>query len=143
MSQVKHRITTNDPATGKRLIAELLVAPFGRFGYPLFVQYLVTVKETDEVTEATPPNQTDRGKRLVQAYEERFEINDRKIHSSTLLYLPDNTTNPNAITLAEYFRTHALNTFSGVNGDDQLDILARGILREVIQIKKANGELPI
>ena len=69
-------------------------------------------------------------------------LNKRKIHNTTLLYLPDDTVNPNAITLAEYFRTKAINTFPGVANADPLRDVAEGILRQVILIKQANGEMP-
>jgi len=103
--EVRFRISNNDPVSGKRIIAFLTNAPLGRDGTPLFIQYLVTLKEVDEVTDAIPSGTTQRSRRAVESYEETFVIDDRKIHGTTLLYLPENTTNPNAITLKEYFRT--------------------------------------
>ncbi|MCE2934691.1 MAG: hypothetical protein LW845_01570, partial [Flammeovirgaceae bacterium] len=66
----------------------------------------------------------------------------RKIHGTTLLYLPENTTNPNAITLKEYFRTRTINDFPGVSGGDPARDFAEGLLRQMILIRQANGELP-
>lgn len=142
MSQVRFKITNTDPVTGKRMIAELTNISIGRFGYPLFVQYIVTLKETDETTDAAPINATERAKRAVSQYEETFNINDRKIDSVTKLYLPDNTTNPNAILLAEYFRKKVITSFPGVAGGDQFATLSRGVLREAIAIQQANSEQP-
>lgn len=143
MAQVKFKVTNNDPLTGKRMIAELTNASIGRLGYPLFIQYLITIKETDEITNALPNGTTERAKKAVESYEETFYINERKISAINRLYLADNTDDPNAISLAEYFETKILNTFPGVGGGDRFDILIRGLLREVISIKQANGELPI
>lgn len=142
MSKVRFKITNADLVTGKRMIAELTNAPIGRMGHPLFVQYLVTFKEVDESTDAVPANGTGWAKRAVSPYEETFMINERKISSVSKLYLPDDTTDPNAITLADYFKSKILNTFPGVAGGDSLDVLARGILREVVAIQQVNGELP-
>ncbi|MFN7465250.1 MAG: hypothetical protein ACK53T_01410 [Planctomycetota bacterium] len=143
MAQVKFKVTNNDPVTGKRMILELTAAPIGRDGYPLFVQYLVTLKETNETTDAIPNGTTQRARKAVESYEETFMINQRKISSTTRLYLSDDTVDPNAITLAFYFESKILNTFPGVGNGDCLDDLARGILREVILIRQANGELPV
>ncbi len=140
--EVRFRISNNDPVSGKRIIAFLTNAPLGRDGTPLFIQYLVTLKEVDEVTDAIPSGTTKRAKRAVESYEETFVIDDRKIHGTTLLYLPENTTNPNAITLKEYFRTRTINDFPGVSGGDPARDFAEGLLRQMILIRQANGELP-
>lgn len=146
--EVKFKVTNTDPVTGKRVIAFLQDVRFGADGYPTEVRYIVTLKEVNETTDAIPLDNTERAKRAVESYEEVFYIaanpnfNQRKIHNTTLLYLPDNTVDPNAITLQEYFRTKAINTFPGVANADPLRDVAEGILRQVILIKQANGQMP-
>jgi len=143
MAEVKFKITNNDPVSGKRMIAYLTSAPLSVGGFPLFVQYLVKLKEVDESTDAIPAGNTDRAKQAVASFESaQYAINGRKISSITKLYLPDNTVDVNAITLQDYFANKIVTSFSGVGGSDPLSKLAEGILREVISIQQANGELP-
>lgn len=143
MAEVKFKITNNDPVTGKRMIAYLTGAPLGVGGYPSHVSYLIRLKENDENTDAVPPNNTDRTKKAYQSYEEKFHINGQKIKLSTKIYLPEETQDPEAITLSEYFATKIISTLPGVGGGDQAWKFAEGILREVILIKQANGEMPV
>jgi len=143
MAEVKRKITDNDPFTGKKLVAYLTNAPLNGSGYPSMIQWVEKVKETDETTDASPANSTERAVAAVRPVEYTFHINNRKISSVTKLYLPDNTVDINAITLAEYFTTKVISTFPGVAGGDQAWKMAEGYLREVIAIKQANGELPV
>jgi hypothetical protein len=141
--EVRFKVTNSDPVTGKRMIVFLTGAPIGAQGYPVQIIYMVRLRESDEVTPAAPANNTERAKRAVQEYEEIFYINERKIDSTTLLYLPDDTTNPNAITLADFFRTKSLNSFPGVSGNAPVRDFAEGLLRQMVLIKRANGDFPL
>jgi len=140
--EVKYKVTNNDPVTGKRMLVYLTGAPLKGNGAPDHVTYLVKLKEADDSSDAIPINSTERAIKAVSSYEERFEINDRKISSVTRLYLPRNTQDPNAITLQDYFATKVISSFPGTNGGDQAWKFAEGILREVVLIKQANGEMP-
>lgn len=141
--EVKFKVTNSDPVTGKRMIVFLTNAPIGAEGYPLQIQYLVKLKEADETTDAAPADGSIRAKRAVETYEESFFITDRKINSTTLLYLPDDTTDPNAITLKEYFRTKVISSFPGVGGGDPFRDIGEGLLRQMVAIRQANGEMPL
>jgi hypothetical protein len=140
MAQIKRKVTDLDPTTGKKIIAFLTNAPIGEKGNPIFINYLLKYKEADESTDPTGNDDLLRSIYTVREY--RFEINQRKISSSTLLYLLDDTVDPNAISLEDYFANKAINTFPGVNNGDAAWKYAEGILRQVILIKQANGELP-
>lgn len=144
MPQVKVKISNAEPNTGKKLIAILTNAPLRRFGYPEIVQWQEYIKEVDESTDAVPPNSNERTASLYKQGEEKtFNVNERKISSTTRLYLPEDTVDVNAITLKDYFATKVINQFPGVAGGDQAWKFAEGILKEVIAIKQANGEMPV
>lgn len=143
MAQVKVKITNSDPETGKKMIAFLTGMPFVEYGNPTHVSFLVKFKEVDESTDAIPAGSTLNQVRAVKEAEYLFGIGDRKISSTTKLYLPNDTQDVNAITLKDYFATKVINTYQGVAGGDQTWKFAEGILKEVIAIMQANGELPV
>jgi hypothetical protein len=143
MAQVKVKITNTDPVTGKKMIAFLTGMPFVEYGNPAHVSFLIKFKETDESTDAIPADGTLNAKRAVTQAEYLFPINTRKISSTTKLYLPDDTQDVNAIALKDYFATKVINTYQGVAGGDQSWKFAEGVLKEVITVMQANGELPV
>jgi len=143
MAQVKVKITNTDPVTGKKMIAFLTGMPFVEYGNPVHVSFLIKFKEVDESTDAIPADSTLNAQRAVTQAEYRFPIGFRKISSTTKLYLPDDTQDVNAITLEDYFANKVINTYQGVAGGDQTWKFAEGVLKEVIAIMQANGELPV
>lgn len=143
MAQVKVKITNTDPVTGKKMIALLTGMPFVEYGNPIHVSFLIKFKEVDETTDAAPANGTLNAQRAVTQAEYTFPIGTRKISSTTKLYLPDDTQDVNAIMLQDYFSTKVINTYPGVGGGDQTWKFAEGVLKEVIAVMQANGELPV
>ncbi len=140
MPEIKRKVTDLDPTTGKKIIAFLTGAPLGGNGHPIHITYTLKYRENDESTDATGNNDLLRQIYTVREY--RFAINGRKISSTTLLYLPDDTTDPTAVTMSDFFTTKAINSFPGVANGDQAWKFAEGLLRQMILIKQANGELP-
>jgi hypothetical protein len=139
---IKHKICNNDPASGKKLVAYVQAVPFGPAGNPYHVEIVVHAKENDEETEATPPGTTERDKQRVQPWTELFTISSgRRIDPITKLWDYDGS-NQSAVELDAYFRDKLINTLPGVGGNDPLSKMCEGILREVINIKQANGEWP-
>ena len=141
MAQVKVNITNNDPVTGKKIKAQLTNMPFGFGGFPKIVQYLEVLKEVDDTTDAIPSGNTEREKKAVMQSEQTFVIDKRTIHKTTKVYVA--VDDPNAITLEEHFATKVINTLPGVGNADQSWKFVEGVLKEVIAIRQANGELPV
>lgn len=143
MAQVQCNVSSNDPVTGKKIKAQLTGAPIGFGGYPSHVTYKLIFKETDDNTDAIPSGPTEREKKAVSSYEETFQIDTRLISSTTKLYLPYDSQDVNKISLQDYFANKVINTYSGVGGGDASWKFAEGLLKEVVAIKQANGELPV
>lgn len=126
--EVKYKVTNADPVTGKKMLVYLTAAPLRGDGAPSHINYLVKLKEVNESTDAIPAATDERSVKAVASYEDRFEITDRKISSTTLLYLPDSTVDVNAISMRTFFATKIINTFPGVQGGDQAWKFAEGLL---------------
>ena len=149
MPQITHKVSNTDSTTNKKIIAYLTNIRMNPNGGIDSISYIIRLKETDEVTDAIPKDSTLTAKRAVSAYDETFQINptllegERKISSTTRLYLPVNTVDPNAMTLSGYFMDKIITSLPGVSGTSRVWEFAKGILREVILIKQANEELPV
>lgn len=140
--EIKRKITDSDPVTGKKMIAYLTLIMVDGRGVPLNVSYKVKYKEANETTDAVPPTNYVTTGKAYQPFDEFYTIGKRKISSTTLLYLQDDTVDPNAITLEDYFATKTILSYPGVSNGDQFWKVAEGVLRQIILIRQANGEYP-
>jgi hypothetical protein len=138
---IKRKICNSDPASGKKMVAYFQSAPLGPDGYPYHIEMVVRLKEADEETEAAPPGTTERDQQRVSPYTEIFRVDSRMIDPTTKVWDTAGS-NPSAIALTQYWADKVLNTFPGTAGSSPLKDLCEGMLREVIEIKHANGEWP-
>lgn len=144
MATIRFNVGT-DPISGKRIKYtndEIRI----KGGMPIEFIGKITFHELND-NPAVPTGQTRNEKRVVEEYTENFSTVNKFIDSVTKLYVPglvdgNNDPIPNAIALGEYLESKVINTFPGVAGGDQAWKFDEGRCKEMIAIRKANGELP-
>lgn len=150
MATIKFNIS-NDAVTGKKM---KYTNQEVRMQYGIPIEFIGTISLHEVNNDPAIPAGTDeRSKRTVSSYTENFSLVNKHIDSVTKLYAYDVngtwmsadlvTPVPNAVvSLSEFFETKAINTFPQVAGADPLWSLIEGLCKEMIGIRKTNGEFP-
>lgn len=135
--QLKFKIGT-DAATGKVIKYTHIETRFQN-GSPIELIGKISFHEVaNENNDALPVNATALAKKAVESFTENYSCVGRYIDTTTKLYL--NAEDVGAVLLTDYLRDKAVNSYPSTAGADPLSKLVEGICKEVINIRKANGE---
>lgn len=136
-AQIKFKIGT-DAATGKVIKYTHMETRF-KDGAPIELIGKISFHEVaNENNDAVPVNATALAKKAVESFTENYSCVNRYIDTTTKLYL--NAENVGAVLLTDYLRDKAINSYPATANGDPLSKLVEGICKEVINIRKANGE---
>jgi len=146
MALIKINVSNSDPVTGKKIKATLSGINFNLNGQVKHCTYIISFHEVND--SETSPSGTNQQRRAVSSYEERFDIENKAILSTTKIYsqlFESDGVTPiaNAINLVSYLELKAINSFPGVANADPSWNAIQGIFKEIISIRQVNGELPI
>lgn len=133
---VSFRVTNADPVTGKRIVYTSLQVTFTN-GAPTEFVGLLSYRESND-SPALPNGTTLAQKRAVESYSESYTCANKYINGSTLVYVSDS--DPNAVRLDEWLRTRTVGSLPGTGGGDILSGFIQGLCKQMILIRKANGE---
>ena len=153
MATIKFNITNNDPVTRKRMKYNNTEIRF-QYGAPIEISGAISLHEIND-SPAVPAGSDSRSKKAVESYSDYFTLLDKFIDTVSLLYAVKNANdewvlqsdgvtpvvNP-VLSMAQYFEQYIINTLPGVAGGDQLWEISEGICKQMINVRKANGEFP-
>lgn len=148
MGTIRFNVGT-DPLTGKKQKYTNVEIRF-QYGAPIEFIGSMSFHEVND-DPASSIGTTERQKKAVESYMDNYSTVGRFIDSVTKLYLPglqdltdpqNPVPYPNAMLLTDYLELKAVNTFPSTAGGDALWKAMEGVCREMIAIRKANGELP-
>lgn len=141
--QIKFNISTADPVTGKKMkytSTDIRI----QYGTPIEFIGAISFHEAND-DPAIPSGSTGQAKKVVEAYMESYSTHGRMINSVTRLYvssLTDSVGAPiaNHVTLSSYLALKAYNSYPSTAGSDPIWKGMEGICKEMIAVRKANGE---
>jgi len=146
--QIKFNLP-NDAISGKKVKIMLTGVNFDQYGKVASVSYII--KLTDPITDADIPVTSEIQDASFYSKEKTFLVNGKSILSTTRVYSPLKDSNgvdiPNAIKISDYLQLKAINTYKNPNdtnlaGGDAAWKFIQAVLKEIVLIKQANGELP-
>lgn len=153
MATIKFNVTANDPLTGKKVKYTNTEIRF-QYGAPIEIMGAISLHETND-DPAVPPRTDSRSKKSVESYSDYFTTRDKFIDTVTMLYAKQIAdlswvlesdgvtpiTNP-VLRLDQYFEQYIINSLPGVAGGDRLWEVSEGICKQMMNVRKANGEFP-
>jgi hypothetical protein len=141
MAQITFNVG-NDTLTGKRIKYtnnEVRI----KNGIPIEFNGVISYHEVND-NPAIPDGNTERQKKVVQSIVDFFQTNGLFIDSTTKLYVPEFDGNSvatvGAVSLGSYLENKAANSFPGVAGSDPFWEVIKGLCKEMIDVRKVNGE---
>lgn len=144
MATIRVNVGT-DTERNKKVKADFNYMILGDNGQPNKIGYFLRYYELDNNTLSTSSGNNVLQRKLYDIVEDSFSF-DGVIDSGSKVYtsLTDETGSiiPGAIDVKTYFENFAINELPGVGNSDPYWKTAQGILKEVISIRQANGELP-
>jgi len=141
--EIKFTVTASDPVTNKRVKYTSRDIIF-KNGLLTDFAGVISLHENDD-SPAIPAANDSRSRKAVESYTDVYTLTGKFINSVTKLYvvgLTDGNGNaiPNAVSLESYFSLKAWNTFPSTGASDPLWKGLEGACKEMIAIRKANGE---
>jgi hypothetical protein len=141
MAQIRFNVG-NDLLTGKKIKYTSLDITL-KNGFPTNFTGLLTYHEVND-DPAVTIGSTERQKKATSSTYENYQVSGKFIDSTSKLYVSQFDGNGvptvGAISLESYFENKAINTFSSVAGGNPLSTLVEGLCKEMIDIRKLNGE---
>lgn len=147
--QIKFNLP-NDPTSGHKVKVLLTGVNFDQFGKILSVSYII--KLTNAITDLDIPVTSEIQDAGFYSKEKTFHLEGKSILSTTRVYSPlvtaQNVPIPNAILISDYLQLKNINAYKNPNdtnlgGSDPAWRFIQAVLKEIVLIKQANGELPI
>lgn len=139
----------DDPISGNKVKVLLTGANFDYRGKLVSISYII--KLTNQADQEISPTSEIQDAAFFSK-EKVFFPNGKAILSTTRVYSPlvdgNGVAIPNAILISEYLQMKPINQFKNPNdtnlaGGDASWKFLQSVLKEVVLIKQANGELPI